>query len=106
MHPVVKEGDHAQECVDLMNALMECYKTRPITHFLNGCAGPKKQLDNCLDAEYEQRYSQNQKEAERVYPAFHQLKKLREEQERKEKENRKLSAEEKAKILEREGNKL
>ncbi|EFC46344.1 predicted protein [Naegleria gruberi] len=106
MHPVVKEGDHSKECVDAMNALMECYKTRNVVNFLNPCTDKKKLLDICLDNEYETRYAQNQKEAEKVYPAFHQLKKLREEQEKKSKENRKLSAEEKAKILEREGNKV
>ncbi|KAG2385865.1 hypothetical protein C9374_003014 [Naegleria lovaniensis] len=106
MHPVVKEGDHDKECVDLMNALMECHKNRPITQMLNGCLEPKAALDKCLDKEYERRYEQNQKEAAQVYPAFRNLMKMKEEKEKQSRENRKLTAEEKAKLLEREGNKL
>ena len=106
MHPVVKEGDHSKECVQAMNNLMDCYKNNPLGKVFNRCSDKKKELDTCLDNEYETRYEQNQKEAAKVYPAFRQLMKMKEAKENEEKQNRKLSAEEKAKILEREGNQV
>lgn len=103
MHPIITQGSHPH-CYATYEALLECFKQYPVMRMFNKCNPAKQELDRCLNEEYQKKRQKNKSEAQEIYDKIDQLIKQRERREQKVNE-KVLTAEEKANILRKQGEK-